>query len=68
MNKTDIKDFLKEYGTPVSETRDADTELYMDDHTCIKWGGIEYYVRESSMMYTEMDRQIVDYLDENFHV
>lgn len=68
MNKTAIKNFLVEYGIPVSETRGADTELYMDDHTCIKWAGIEYYVRESSMMYTEADNTIVDYLDENFHV
>jgi len=68
MNKQEIKEFLKVYGTLVSKTPDRDAELWMDDHTCIEWEGKEYYVKEDNMMYTEREYEIVEYLDENFHV
>lgn len=67
MKKSEIKEFLKEFGTPVDECSN-DAELMMDDHICIKWYGTEYYVKENNMFYSEYDSDIVDYLNENHHV
>ena len=67
MKKQAIKTFLKEFGTIVNEC-DEDVEIMMDDHICIKLGGIEYYVPENNSFYSEFDSEIVDYLNENHHV
>jgi len=68
MSKQEIREFLKQYGTRTDETPDGDAEIWMDDHTCIEWSGVEYYVKENNIFYTERDYEILDHLNENFHV
>lgn len=67
MNHEVIKGFLNEFGTKVNECIE-DTDLMMDDHICIKWDDIEYYVPENNSFYSELDYEIVTYLNENNHV
>ena len=67
MKKQDIKTFLKEFGTIVTEC-DEDVEIMMDDHICINWYGTEYYVPENNSFYSESDMAVVDYLNEKHHV
>jgi hypothetical protein len=67
-SKKEVLAFLKEFGTPTAQTPDDSAELYMDDHICVKYNGIEYYVRENSMMYTEWQMDLVDMLKEKYHV
>jgi len=69
MKKAEIKEFLKTYGTRVLEVEpDGYVELMMDNHICIRYYGIEYYVPENNIFYTEYDIEIVDHLKENHHV
>lgn len=69
MKKADIKTFLAMFGTKVDINETSDyVELMMDDHVCISWYGIEYYIPENNMFYTENDSNIVDHLTENNHV
>ena len=65
--KTKVNDFLNEFGTVVSEC-DEDVELMMDDHICIEWEGIEYYVAENNSFYTDANYDVVSYLNKNHHV
>jgi len=67
-SKKEVLEFLKEWCTKVDETPDNDAELWMDNHICIKYNGIEYYVPENSMLYTEWQYELVDKLKEEYHV
>jgi hypothetical protein len=66
--KKEVLAFLKEFGTKTNQTPDDSAEIWMDDHICIKYNGIEYYVPENSMMYTQWHDDMVDYLKEKYHV
>lgn len=66
--KKEVLEFLKEFGTRVNDTPDNDAELWMDDHICIKYNRIEWYVKQDHMMYTEWQSDLVDILKENYHV
>lgn len=66
--KKEVLEFLKEFGTKVNDTPDNDAELWMDNHICIKYCKVEYYVPESSMMYSEWQSDLVDMLKEKYHV
>ena len=66
MTKQDIRTFLSTYGTRVTETQDNDAELWMDDHVCIKWHGVEYYLPQNSVLYDELDEKILEHL--KFHI
>jgi hypothetical protein len=68
MTKQSIKTFLRNFGTKVIETPDNDAELWMDDHICIKWHGVEYYVPECNSFYTIEDEMIREHLESKFHV
>ena len=68
MTKQSIKTFLGTYGTRVKETPDSDAEFWMDDHICIRWNGIEYYVPENNSFYTNEDEMIFEHLETKFHV
>jgi len=67
MTKKEIKTFLETFGTRVTECS-QDVELMMDDHRCIKWGGIEYYIPENDSFYTDLENEICEYLYINHHV
>lgn len=68
MTKKAIKHFLNTFATRVDETPDNDAEFWMDDHVCIKWGGIEYYIPEDNMLYGEEESRIVEHLEEKYHI
>lgn len=64
-----ILEFLEKYGTKVLEGESSSfVELMMDDHICVKFDGVEYYVPENNSSYTEDDELIFKVLDELFHV
>ena len=66
--KKEVLAFLKEFATRVDDTSDDSAELWMDDHICIKYNGIEYYVPESRMLFTDWHSDLVDMLEEKHHV
>jgi hypothetical protein len=68
MTKQAIRTFLSTYGTRVTETPDNDAELWMDDHVCIRWHGVEYYVPECNSFYSIEDERILEHLENKFHV
>lgn len=57
-----IEQFLKEYGTEVREGDDA--ELIMDDHICVDWKSVYYYIKENNSMYSDDDEHIVEFLSQ----
>ena len=63
-----IKDFIKEFCTEVYDMPDEDLELKMDDHKCIEWEEIEYFMPENNSSFTDEDDFIWDILNDNYHV
>lgn len=55
-----IKNFLSTYCTVVSDNDDA--EVMMDNHKCIEYDGVEYYVPENSVLYTDEDYLLIELL------
>jgi len=69
MKKQLIKEYLKQFGTKVMADEDAAyVELMIDNHKCIKWYGIEYYIPENSMLYGEVEERIYEHLVESYHI
>lgn len=66
--KESIREFLKSYGEEDYDMPDHVLEVLMDDHICIIWEGIEYFVPEDNSSYTSEDYIILKYLNENNHV
>lgn len=61
--KNKIKSFLSEFGTEVKEDEDeAYVELMMDNHVCIEFEGIAFYLQENCSLYSEDDEIILEYL------
>ena len=67
MKPSVINEFLVNYGTIVTECNE-DVEIMMDDHICIKWEGIEYYIAENNSSYNDDDEMILEYLKNCCHV
>lgn len=64
-----IQEFLEKYGTVVPDNDDcASAELMMDDHICVEFAGVQYYVPKNNSFYTEDDEFTYDILNEMFHV
>lgn len=61
MERSVIKKFIDTFCTQVREG--DDTELIMDDHKCILFLGIEYYIPE--ITYNNEESEIYDYLIDN---
>jgi len=58
-----ILDFLEIYGTKVLEGESLDfVELMMDDHICIEFEGVQYYIPENNSSYTEDEELIYEFL------
>ena len=57
-----IKNFLKTYADEYYEMPDHALELLMDDHICIKWEEIEYFIPENCSSYTDDDDLIYEFL------
>ena len=64
-----ILKFLEKYGTKVLDGEtSAHVELMIDDHICIEFDGVQYYVPENNSDYTEDDELIFEFLDTCRHV
>ena len=62
-----ILKFLETYCTIVREDEDsAYVELMMDDHDCIEYDGIQYYVPKNNMLWDEDDELLVEFLNYNY--
>ena len=57
-----IEDFLKEFADEVYDMPDHALELLMDDHICVSWEGVEYFVPENNSSYTKDDDLIYEFL------
>jgi hypothetical protein len=63
-----IEEFIKEFCTEYYEMPDHALELLMDDHKCIEWEGVEYFMPENCSSYTKDDDIIWKFLNECYHV
>lgn len=64
-----IVDFLDKYGKKVLPNESMEyIELMMDDHICVEFDDVEYYVPKDNSHYTEDDELILSVLDTMFHV
>lgn len=68
MTKQAIRAFLETFGTPVNETPISAQDVWVDDHKCIKWHGIEYFIPENNSSYFDEDEMIYDHLVEKYHI
>lgn len=63
-----INNFIKEFCTKYYEMPDYQLELMMDNHKCIEWEGIMYFMPEENSMFSEDDNLIWEFLNECYHV
>jgi len=64
-----IEAFLLAYCTVVKENEESSyVELMMDDHKCIEWNDVQYYVPENDSHYSEDDELIYEFLTTCYHV
>lgn len=62
-----ILKFLKKFCVEVADDEDiATTVLYMDDHDCIEFETVQYYVPKNNSFYTEDDKLIREMLVSTF--
>jgi hypothetical protein len=60
----ELRVFLKTYGIKVAKDETlAMVELMMDNHICIEFEGVEYYLNEDNSMFTERDEVLYEYLE-----
>lgn len=58
-----IDDFLDAFCTESKDNEGSDfAELMMDNHKCIEYEGVTYYVPENSILYTEDDELLKELL------
>ena len=63
MKKIKILNFIKTYCTEIEKDEDSGyVELMMYDHKCILYNKKEYYILKDSILFTEEDENIKDYL------
>jgi uncharacterized protein (DUF1499 family) len=64
-----IVHFLEKYGTKVLPDESMEyIELMMDDHICVEFDDVEYYIPRDNSHYSEDDELIFNILDQMFHV
>lgn len=61
-HKDDILTFLDEYADEVYDMPEAQLELIMDNHVCVKYEDVEYFVLKDNSMYSDTDEKILNYL------
>jgi len=60
-----ILDFIETFGTEVKENEDSSyVELMMDNHRCIEFEGIKYYIPEENSFWGEDEYLIYEFLTE----
>jgi hypothetical protein len=68
-SKERIADFLDRYAEKVIENEsNAHVELMMDDHTCINYYGVGYYLPENNSFLTSEDEEVLEYLNNTHYV
>ena len=61
--------FLHTFCTVVNDSETSDyNDLMMDNHDCIEFNEVQYYVPKNNSLYTEKDYLIRDLLIENYLV
>lgn len=62
-----VKEYLKDVCTKVRANESVSyTELMMDNHKCIEYGGKQYYVPDSSYTLNKEDEIIYNFLIDNY--
>lgn len=64
LSKKSIREFLANFGDEVYDMPDSHLDLIMDDHKCVKWHGIEYFISECNMFGN--DESIFDHLIDKY--
>ncbi len=60
---------LTSFDTIVQEKEsESYVELIMDDHICIRWEDVEYYISKDNSFYTDNDDLILDFLSDHYIV
>jgi len=66
---TAILEFLETFGTVVESNEESSyVDLMMDDHKCVEFDGVQYYVPESNSFYEDDDLDIYDLLINDYLV
>ena len=65
--KKNIEEFIKSYCTQVYSMPLADLELKMDNHKCIIWESVEYFIPDNNSLYTTDDNLIWEFLTECYY-
>lgn len=65
INPKEVENFLNEFCDEVYDMPTHDLELKMDDHKCVVWNDIQYFVPEHCSLWNERENQIYEYLEEN---
>ena len=64
-----IRDFLKKYCTRVQENETSDfVELMIDNHKCIEFEGVEYYVPDDNSFWNEDEELLQEFITNKFAV
>jgi hypothetical protein len=67
ITEEEIVSYLNERGITVKENEEPHyVELMMDNHKCIEYNGVQYYIPEDNNL--GIDETIYDYLIDFFHV
>ena len=61
-----VKKFIDKFCIECKD--EHDDELMMDDHKCVDWEGVEYFMPENNSGYTDEDDFIWKILNECYHV
>ena len=63
-----VKEFLNKFGDEVFDMPDSMLDLIMDDHKCVGWLGVEYFIAENNTMYSDVEELISTLLIECYQV
>lgn len=67
MEQEKIQKFLDDFGVAVMENEPSHyVELMMDDHYCIQYNGVQYYVPKNHGLYTKDDYDFLQELQINY--
>jgi hypothetical protein len=62
-----IRDFIKKYCTQVQENETSDfVELMIDNHKCIEFEGVEYYVPDDNSFWNEDEELLQEFITDKF--
>ena len=65
VSKAEVRGFLNEWADEVYDMPDHALELLMDDHTCVRWYGKEYFIQDNNSFYSDFEEDIKVHLIDN---